>query len=580
MDKAASSGVVPDTRGSNFFRNDRVLRALLPVYLDDELANFLSPHLDWLGHRAANDLDEHAMLANAHPPVLHPRDRLGRDRDWIEYHPSYKALEQAAFEEFQIHAMSLRSGVLGLDRPFPLVAKHAFTYLFNQAEFGLGCPINVTDSAAHLIQRFGSQEAKDLFLPRMLYRTGEDRWQGAQFITEKEGGSDVGSLQMQARKSEGSWRVHGEKWFCSNADADVIVLLARPEAAQEGTRGLGLFAVPRELESGERNRYRIIRLKDKLGTRSMATGELAFDGALAYQLGELDQGFRHMTEMINTSRLSNGVKSAALMRRAVHDAQVVAQNRTVFGRKLIDQPLGKQQLVKLSLPAEQALSMWMFVASIIDDANKENNQAPSKLDLCARLATPLLKFRTTRDARKVTQDAMEFRGGCGYIEDFVNPRLVRDALLGSIWEGTSNIIAIDVVRRAIRRQDCLSELAGLLNSKIAEMEDVPESYRSTLSDWLKKVSRFANDVAEREDETLYRQVASALYHICTAVVMAWEAQATGLGERLAWSRLVIEHRLKSYSPVSASSMSSSALDCLTHRSELSLDQASKFASMS
>lgn len=580
MDKVSSSSVVPDTRGSNFFRNDRVLRALLPVYLGDELTDFLTPHLDRLGHRAANDLDEHAMLANAHPPVLHPRDRLGQDRDWIEYHPSYKALEQAAFDDFQIHAMSLRDGVLGLDRPFPLVAKHAFTYLFNQAEFGLGCPINVTDSAAHLIQRFGSEEAKDVFLPRMLYGTGDDRWQGAQFITEKAGGSDVGSLQMQARKSAGNWRVYGEKWFCSNADADVIVLLARPEGAQKGTRGLGLFAVPRELESGERNRYRIVRLKDKLGTRSMATGELAFDGALAYQLGELDQGFRHMTEMINTSRLSNGVKSAALMRRAVHDANMVARSRTVFGRMLIDQPLGKQQLVKLSLSAEQALSMWMFVAAILDDANKECNEAQTKFDLCARLATPLLKFRATRDARKVTQDAMEFRGGCGYIEDFVNPRLVKDALLGSIWEGTSNIIAIDVVRRAIRRQNCLNQLVELLNSKIAEMDDVSGSYRSILSDWVEKVPTFANEVAEREEELLYRQVASALYHLCTAVIMAWEAQATGLGERLVWSRLVLEHRLKSYSPVSASSYSSSALDCLMLRNELSLDQANKIASES
>lgn len=575
MDNASSSSVVPDTRGSNFFRKDRVLRALLPVYLGDELANFLTPHLDRLGHRAANDLDEHAMLANAHPPVLHPRDRLGQDRDWIEYHPSYKALEQAAFDDFQIHAMSLRSGVLGLDRPFPLVAKHAFTYLFNQAEFGLGCPINVTDSAAHLILRFGSEEAKDLFLPRMLNETGEDLWQGAQFITEKEGGSDVGSLQMQARKSEGNWRVYGEKWFCSNADADVIVLLARPEGAQEGTRGLGLFAVPRELESGERNRYRIVRLKDKLGTRSMATGELAFDGALAYQLGELDQGFRHMTEMINTSRLSNGVKSAALMRRAVHDAQVVAQNRTVFGRKLIEQPLGKQQLVKLSLPAEQALSMWMFVASILDKANETSNLANEKLNLCARLTTPLLKFRATRDARKVTQDAMEFRGGCGYIEDFVNPRLVKDALLGSIWEGTSNIIAIDVVRRAIRRQNCLSQLVDLLNSKIAEMEGVSDSYRSTLLERLERVSKFASEVAEIEEEPLYRQVASALYHICTAVTMAWEAQTTGLGERLLWSRLVIEHRLQAYSAVSSPASSSTLVDCLATSSGVELKAANE-----
>lgn len=546
---------------------------MLPVYVGQELADFLRPHLDLLGQRSANDLDEHAMLANAHPPVLHPRDRFGRDREWIEYHPSYKVLEKAAFDEFQIHAMSLRAGILGLDRPYPLVAKHAFTYLFNQAEFGLGCPINVTDSSAHLIQRFGSEKVKKLFLPRMLYSTGDEHWQGAQFITEKEGGSDVGSISMQARKRDGNWYLYGEKWFCSNADAEVIVLLARPESATTGTRGLGLFVVPRELESGERNEYRIIRLKDKLGTRSMATGELVFDGALAYQLGELDQGFRHMAEMINASRLSNGVKSAALMRRAAHDAQIVARERMVFGRKLVDQPLAKRQLIKLSLPAEQALTMWMFVASILDNANDETNRSRIKYELCARLLTPLLKFRATRDARRVTQDAMEFRGGCGYVEDFVNPRLVRDALLGSIWEGTSNIIAIDVVRRAIRRQDCLSELTELLEGKIDELSAVQDSYRNTLSSWLDKVGRFACETAEREDESLYRQVASALYHICTAIVMAWEAQVSGQGERLIWSRMVVDHRLSTYSPASSPHSSSSLVSNLFRGHPLSVEEA-------
>ena len=565
--------VAPDTRGLNFFQEDKALRLLLSVYLKHDLAGFLTPHLEKLGYRVANDLDEHAMLANAHPPVLHTRDRFGRDRDWIEYHPSYKALEKAAFDDFQIHAMSHRPGVLGWTESFPLVAKHAFTYLFNQAEFGLGCPINVTDSAAYLVRKFGTEDVKSLFLPRMLYSSGSDHWQGAQFITEQEGGSDVGTIMTRAERREGKWLIYGEKWFCSNADAGVVALLARPSGAPRGTKGLALFVVPRTLESGQRNKYRIVRLKDKLGTRSMASGEINFHGAEAYLLGKIDRGFRHMAEMINWSRLSNGVKSAALMRRAVHDARIVATSRTVFGRKIADLPLGKRQLIKLTLPAEQALSMWMFVASTLDKGEATETGLAEHYRDCGRILTPLLKVRATRDARTVTADAMEMRGGCGYIEEFVNPRLLRDAMLGSIWEGTTNIIAIDVVRRAIRRSGCLDALVKELNEKLLELTSISSYYRSELSSWLDQSAKFAQRVADHEDEELYRQVSSALYHVCTAILMAWEAQITGSGERLLWSRLVVDHRLETYSPSLGKRTDRELVDLLLTQSEVSVSQA-------
>ena len=513
------------------------------------------------------------MLANAHPPVLHTRDRFGRDQDWIEYHPSYRVLERAAFDEFQIHAMSHRGGVFDWTDPLPLVAKHAFTYLFNQAEFGLGCPINVTDSAAHLIRKFGSQEIQDRFLPRMLCSTGDDHWQGAQFITEQEGGSDVGTIETRAERFRARWRIYGEKWFCSNADAEVVTLLARPSGAPEGTQGLGLFVVPRTLDSGERNNYRIVKLKDKLGTRSMASGEITFEGAEAYQLGELGKGFRHMAEMINWSRLSNGVKSSALMRRAVHDARTVAQSREVFGHKIANLPLGKRQLLKLSLPAEQALSMWMFVASVLDAAEKKDSKCGIDLGKCARLATPVLKMRATRDARSVTSDAMEMRGGCGYVEEFVNPRLVRDALLGSIWEGTSNIIAIDVVRRAISRSDCLRAYVDVLRERLNALRRIDSRYVAELATWLDRCAEFALQVAKSEEEQHYRQVASALYHVCTAILMAWEAHETGYGSRLLWSRLVVDHRLAEYTPVQKRPSSDELIDLLVGDKDVDVDDA-------
>jgi acyl-CoA dehydrogenase len=239
-----ASAIAPDTRGMNFYRDDQALQDLLAMYLPDDLFAHLLPHLNRLGGLAAGELDECAALADRHPPVLHARDRFGRDRQWIEYHPAYRRLEAVAYGEFGIHAMSHRP-ILGWSKPLPAVAKHAFTLLFNEAEFGLGCPINVTDSAAHLLIRFGDEGIKERFLPRMLSQDMNELWQGAQFMTEKSGGSDVGGLTSTAVRDGENWRIYGEKWFCSNADANVVTLLARPEGAAQGTKGLGLFVMPR-----------------------------------------------------------------------------------------------------------------------------------------------------------------------------------------------------------------------------------------------------------------------------------------------------------------------------------------------
>src|SRR4029078_3596399 len=298
---------------------------------------------------------ECARLADRHVPVLHQRDRFGRDAQWIEYHPAYRELERAAFREFGIHTMSVRKGIMGWPQPYPVVAKHAFTFLFNQAEFGLGCPINVTDGCAKLLNNFGSEALKAKYLDGLTQTDMARLTQGGQFMTEKEGGSDVGTLTTSAVQEGDHWRLYGEKWFCSNADAKVVMLLARPEGAPPGTRGVGLFLMPRFLDSGAQNHYRILRLKDKLGTRSMPSGEIKLEGAIAYAVGKLDRGFVQMAEMVNSSRLSNGVTSTALMRRAYHDAMTVAINRVVFGKRIIDLPLGRRQLLKISLPVH---TLW------------------------------------------------------------------------------------------------------------------------------------------------------------------------------------------------------------------------------
>jgi acyl-CoA dehydrogenase len=445
--------------------------------------------------------------------------------------------------------MSVRKGILGWPDKYPVVAKHAFTFLFNQAEFGLGCPINVTDGCAKLLNNFGSDELKARYLDGLTQTDMSKLTQGGQFMTEKEGGSDVGTLTTSAVQEGDHWRLIGEKWFCSNADAEVVMLLARPEGAGPGTRGVGLFLMPRRLEDGSQNHYRIVRLKDKLGTRSMASGEIKLEGAIAYAVGKLDRGFVQMAEMVNSSRLSNGVKSTALMRRAHHDAMTVARNRVVFGQRIIDLPLARRQLMKIMLATEQALSMSFLTADALDRAEAGSQDAAALL----RILTPTLKFRATRDARKVCGDALEMRGGIGYIEEFATARLLRDAHLGSIWEGTGNIVAIDALKRAVGRHGADAALAADLHTRLDDSANVPQAWRDRLRGLSDRAIGFAREVASRTDnEAEARRATSLLYHVASAVVLAWEGgriyAMRGDAKRLLLSRMVIDHRVSTGDP--------------------------------
>jgi acyl-CoA dehydrogenase len=548
--KAGHGGLLaPDTTGMNFYRADPALTDLLRIHLSDNLFRHIEPHLDRLGALAGGHLDDCGRLADRHVPVLHQRDKFGRDVQWIEYHPAYRELERTAFGEFGIHAMSIRKGILGWPDKYPVLAKHAFTFLFNQAEFGLGCPINVTDGCAKLLANFGSDALKAKYLDGLTETDMEKLTQGGQFMTEKEGGSDVGTLTTTAVREGDYFRLTGEKWFCSNADAKVVMLLARPEGAVGGTRGVGLFLMPRLLDDGSQNHYRIVRLKDKLGTRSMASGEIKLEGAIAYTVGRLDRGFVQMAEMVNSSRLSNGVKSTALMRRAYHDAMTVANNRVVFGSRIVDLPLGRRQLMKIMLATEQGLSMSFLTADALDRAEAGSQDAAALL----RILTPTLKFRATRDARKVCGDAMEMRGGIGYIEEFATARLLRDAHLGSIWEGTGNIVALDALKRAVGRHGAESALAADLHARLDDSAQVPQAWCDRLRGLTDRAITFARDVAARtENEAEARRAASLLYHVASAVALGWEAgrihDRRGDARRLLLSRLVIDHRVTASDP--------------------------------
>ena len=579
---AATPHPVPDQHGVNLFDADPVLAQLLPLYLPADLLAHLQPHLRRLGGLAGGLLDTLAHSADKHRPTLEHRTRSGIDAQRINKHPDYVALERVAFSDYGLAAMSHCGGVLGWPQAMPAAAKYALTYLLVQAEFGLCCPLSMTDSLARTLRKFGDAALIERYLPALITQDFDELQQGAMFMTEQGAGSDVAATATCAEPAASPWgdayRLHGDKWFCSNPDAGLAMVLARVDGAPAGMAGVSLFLLPRKLPDGTANAFRILRLKDKLGSRSMASGEIRLEGALAWLIGEPGRGFQQMADMVNNSRLSNGMRAAGLMRRALTEALFVARERQAFGKRLIELPLMRRQLLKLMLATEQARTMLFQTAEALrradaeaaaattaaaesragdrgasgasgaDGADEPGNNSARAL---ARILTPLIKFRACRDARKVTGDAMEVRGGCGYIEDWADARLLRDAHLGSIWEGTSNIVALDVLR-AIRRDGALPALMQHLAGLLADSAVHPAA-RAVFEATLGRVAARAEQVAMAgaAGEHAARQAASALYHASTAVAMVWEAGRIGCTRRMRLAQTVLRLRLLPQDPLGA-----------------------------
>jgi acyl-CoA dehydrogenase len=526
----------------NLYREDRNLRFVLERALPADQLALADPVLDELGRAAGDELDRLAASANRSPPVLRPFDRRGERVDEVVHHPAYHDLERAAFGRFGLAAASHRAGLHGFPGPVPHVVKYAMTYVFAQAEFGVLCPVNMTDSLARVLRRFAAPGLRARCLPRLTATDPDQLWQGAMFLTERAGGSDVGATETVACPVAAGeplpdgldagaplWRLTGAKWFCSNVGAELALVLARPAGAPPGTRGLGLFLVPRHLPDGRRNALRIERLKDKLGTRDMATGEVTLDGALAHQVGDLDRGFVQMAVMINASRLSNAVRSAGMMRRGYVEAVAHGRDRRAFGQRLIDLPLQRRALLGMLLDVEGAVAAIVETAAVVERADAGDAEAGA----LARILTPLLKAAVTKRARHVAGEAMEARGGDGYVEEWVQARLVRDAHLGSIWEGTTNVVQLDVLRAMARdgaHRPLLARLARAGRPPHEPLAGLLDRARDRLEARCAEVLAAGGARAELAMPGL----ASALYHLVAATCLAQEAAhqlAAGGGAR-------------------------------------------------
>ena len=448
--------------------------------------------------------------------------------------------------------------------------------MFAQSEFGILCPLSVSETSAYHFEWADDPKLKEMFWEGLTSLDFDNRLTGTQFMTEKAAGSDVGEATLTAVPDGDAWKLYGEKWFCSHADADVALLLARPEGAAAGTKGLGLFAMPRRLEDGSRNSYRIVRLKEKLGTKSMASGEIIFDGAKAYAVGDVENGIKQMLRQVNLSRLSHGVRAAGMMRRCLNEALSVARYRRQFGEPVVNKPLMQGQLLDMILPTEQALTAVFYAASAMRRADAGDEAGKKAL----RIATPLLKMMACRDNVPVATASMETRGGLGYIEEWVNARLVRDAQIGLLWEGTTNMNALDVITRAVGKEHAEEALLDDVTGWLDAADGCPGQLRSRLKQTVSRAVDFARAVAaDKGNERHCRQAAAGLYHAQTAALMAAEGAVIGAAggdaRRLLIARLVLDRRLAPQDPLKLdeSPFEAEAAELLLSDTPVSLDQA-------
>jgi acyl-CoA dehydrogenase len=450
-----------------------------------------------MGAVASQKMDELAEVANRQGPVLMQFDNKGQRVDEVVFHPAYHELERIAYQDFAIAACSHREGALNWPGRVPQPVKFALGYLGMQAESGVFCPVAMTDALARVLERYASEPLKRRFLPPLTALTMDELRQGAMFLTEKQGGSDVGMTTTVAKSrshtGEGlqpEWELWGDKWFCSNVSADIILTLARPEGASAGTRGLGLFLVPKTLDDGTRNAYTINRLKDKLGTRSLATGEVTLHGAQGYQVGALNRGFVQMTEMINLTRIWAAIGSLAAMRRSFLEALVHTRGRVVFGRRLAEHPLMRRQLVDLLVELEGCAALAFETTAVLERVDCHGAEEDRRL---LRILTPLCKYYIPKRGEYVTLEALEMRGGNGYVEDWVNPRLLRDTIVNVVWEGSSNVIVLDVAR-AITREGSAASLFGMLHQRLQSLQ------QQMIVPVAREVQALVNQLADRVQE--------------------------------------------------------------------------------
>jgi hypothetical protein len=476
---------------ANFYTSNRQLGRLLRALAAPAHLARHEEHYARFGGVVATELDAAAIVNNreGNLPRLDRYSPYGVRTEGIENHPAYDVCGRAIYEHGEV--------IAAYAEPASNLRAQALFYLSSHVgEAAHNCPVACTAGVVKILQGPASPELREAFLGRVLDRRYDERFDGAQFLTELQGGSDVGANAVEARPDGDAygttrWRIHGEKWFCSNPGADLILMTARVQGGAEGTGGLGLFLVPRALPGGRTNDFRLRRLKEKIGTRSMPSAEIDFEGAEAYAIGRVEDGFKHvMNHVINTSRLYNTVGCAGISRRAHLEAAAYARARRAFGRPVAAFPLMHEMLAGTFATASALTAGALTLAAEADRV--ERGEVTEAHRAFLRVATNLVKMRSCQHSHRAVLTGIETLGGNGAIESFsVLPRLLRDNVVYENWEGTHNTLVAQTVRdmqRPALRDGFFDGLArwltraGALEATLADARRAIDEARAFCSD--------------------------------------------------------------------------------------------------
>lgn len=528
--------------GLNWYEIDPNLQQIMRRKLEPADLEWCERNLHRIGALVGGPIAARAEITDKNPPQLVKFDRWGEQVDEIIHHPGALATKHDAWTS-GISGPRLRNEAAQRGRKYPDVMPTALNYMLSQAETGMLCAIGMTSGVTELVSRYAPAALRDEMLSHLTADDPEQAWDGAMFLTEKTGGSDLATITTTAKFDGERWILNGAKWFCSNVDAGAIVTLARPEGAPEGLGGIALFLVPKWRRDGRRNGINVRRLKDKLGTRAVPTAEADFVDAEANLLaGESSgvgaasdgRGINRMMEMVDGSRHGVAVMGLGIMRRAFLEAAIFASHRSAFGRPLRDLPMMRETLVNMLVELEAAAAL-VFEAS-----------GSSAL---SRLLIPVAKLRATRRGIELASQAVEVHGGNGYIENWPVARQLRDAQCHTIWEGTENIICLDILRafrdeRVI--QAVFDRLGGAARVKLPMLENASDAISRSVGEVreaLNFISRADRDLAQLRARAFGNYLADVAEAALLLEEAAWEAEHSGSARKAIIAKLFIRSHL-------------------------------------
>jgi acyl-CoA dehydrogenase len=544
--------------GLNWYLTDPTLQFTMAYYLlADELA-VVEPHLTGIGELMGGPVARWAEETDRNPPRLERYDRWGHDVSQVVMPPSFTQSKRTVLDAQQALRTEARAAKVSSG-----LALFASNYLLNQADIGMGCALGTGGGMVQsLVAAYAPADVREHVLAK--FASGEWAGETAQLLTERTGGSDLGALETSARRSErdgSAWLLNGFKWFASNCAGEAFVVLAKPEGAPDSTRGVANFLVLRTRRDGSRNGVRVRRLKDKLGTRSVASGEVEFADAEAFllsgepggpeaQTGPSDgKGLGRMMELTNAARLGIALFGLGNARRALVESLCYARQRHAFGGALIDKPLMRRKLAEMIVDVEAAQAL------VFDGTGAANHRQPRSMR--QRIAVPVTKLKVCRLGITAASDAIEIHGGNGYIETWPVARLLRDAQVNTIWEGPDNILCLDV-RRGIEQGRAHETLLARLRDAVSVSEDDEttrlvasrvEDLDAAITAWSKLDGGSMGGLAEARLFPLAQFMGDVYAGALLTEQAAWERDARGGDRKALVARLYAQRYLADRGPL-------------------------------